>query len=463
MNLKFGIGNKLFLGFGSMIILSIVTSVVLWDRFQDIANTQQLVIENAIPAMNEAQQLSELSAGIIASAPELVKVNNEPERIVAFQNIKSRIRQVDELLSSFDRHGFSRDQVGKLKTTINQVIENVTQQDSLVMIRLKYERQNRILTHNSIKAVKQLSLIAESLVANTGASTTAVLSTVYDLIEPAAEAEKVYEVLDRLIEVEFDDLERMFELRLRSSILMDQIQQISTELDPLLLDRIDTDIHASLAILGRRIDDINDPGRFEQANDLKAQLVSANQSQSRTGFRITRDVIISALARSDNLSSDNHARLEVLNEITANLVNKSQQVIGMATEEAEGSVYRARLALVVEPEPRQLEVASLMLRRNRYTVHVAQSATAALRKLRATSFDFVLCAYELGDMSAENFLRSALDIDISLAEHLTFTTVDPDTAEFKQLVEPLAMPALRRPYGAHELVEQLHLGEVAHV
>lgn len=347
MNLKFGIGNKLFLGFGSMIILSIITSVVLWDRFQDIADTQKLVIEDAIPAMSEAQRLAELSAGIIASAPELVKVSGEPERSRVFLDIKSRIYDVDVLLSRFDRHGFSPALVSKLKTTINQVIENVTEQDNLVRIRLRHERQNRILTENSIKAVKQLSSIAESLVANTGASTTAVLSTVYDLIETDTEAEKIYEVLDRLIEVELDDLERMFELRLRSSILIDQIQQMSTEYDPQVVGRIDADIHSSLAILERRISDINDPGRFEQASDLQAQLVAATRPQSRYAFRITRDTIINALAKSDSLSSNNHDQLEVLNEITASLVNKSQQVIKQATEQAEESVYRARLALVL--------------------------------------------------------------------------------------------------------------------
>jgi len=342
---KVGIGNKLFLGFASMIILSIITSFVLWDRFQDIAASQTSVIEDAIPAMVEAQRLTELSAGIIASAPELVKVSTEPERERIFLDIKSRIREIYALLAKFDRHGFSREQMDKLKTTINRVIENVTQQNNLVMRRLKHERQSRVLTRNSINAIKQLSLIAESLVANTGASTTAVLSTVYDLIEPATDAEKVYEVLDRLIEVEFDGLERMFELRLRSSILRDQVQQLSTELDPAMVDRIDQEVQASLAILERRINDINDPGRFEQANDLKAQLVTAMQPGSRYGFRTTRDAIINGLARSDSLSSNNHAQLEVLNSVTENLLRKSQQVIVSATENAEQSVYRARIAL----------------------------------------------------------------------------------------------------------------------
>lgn len=342
---KVGIGNKLFLGFASMIILSIITSTVLWDRFQDIADSQTSVIENAIPAMKEAQRLTEFSAGIVASAPELVKVSTERERERVFLDIKTRIREIYALLSKFDRHGFSREQMEELRATINRVIENVTQQNKLVMIRLKHERQNRILTQSSINAIKQLSLIAESLVANTGASTTAVLSTVYDLVASASDAEKVYEVLDRLIEVEFDGLERMFELRLRSSILRDHIQQFSTEMDPEMVERIDAEIQASLAILERRINDINDPGRFEQANDLKAQLVAATQPGSRYGFRTARDGIINARAKSDSLSSNNHDQLEVLNTITESLLQKSQQVIETATQKAEQSVYRARLAL----------------------------------------------------------------------------------------------------------------------
>ena len=347
MALKLGIGNKLLLGFASMILLSIITSLVMWDRFQGIANAQRLVIEDAIPAMNESQRLAELSAGIITSVPKLVKVKDEQERSATFDNIKSRIRQVDDVLSGFGRHGFSREQVARLKTTVNKIIGNATDQDNLVSIRLKQQLRNQSLTRSSINAVKQLSIIAESLVANTGASATAVLSTVYDLIEPASEPEQVYEVLDRLIEVEFDGLERMFELRLRCSILMDQIQQMSTELKLEVIPQIDKEIQASVAILARRIDDINDPGRFEEASDLKAQLIGATLPGSRYGFFTTRSIIIHSLLKSDSLIRDNQDQLEELNSITADLVSRSQQVISQATEEARRSVTRARVALLL--------------------------------------------------------------------------------------------------------------------
>ncbi|MEH6357436.1 MAG: TMAO reductase system sensor histidine kinase/response regulator TorS [Pseudomonadales bacterium] len=457
MDFKLGIGNKLFLGFASMILLSIMTSVVMWDRFQDIANTQRGVIEDAIPAMNEATRLAELSAGIITSAPELVKVKNEQERSVTFANIRSRIRQVDNVLLGFDRHGFSLEEVTRLKTTVNQIIENVTQQDNLVMIRLRQQLRNDSLTRSSISAVKQLSIIAESLVANTGASTTAVLSTVYDLIEPASEPEKVYEVLDRLIEVEFDNLERMFELRLRCSILADQIQQMSTEHDPELIQKIDNEIQASIAILSRRIDDINDPGRFEQASDLKAQLVAATQPQSRYGFLSTRNIIIHSLFESDSLSTDNHEQLEVLNSITASLVSRSQQVISEATEEAQQSVTRARLALLL------FGVLTPILLLTIFTIYV-RGMVKRITTLEAATHDISEGDYTVGiDTSgSDEITEMAYAIQIFKENSIEKERLDKDLKRHKQDLEiTIEERTLQLQKTNHDLVDIAEKHEAA--
>jgi len=457
MDFKLGIGNKLFFGFASMILLSIMTSVVMWDRFQDIANAQRLVIEDAIPAMNESQRLAELSAGIITSVPELVKVKNEQERSVTFANIKSRIRQVDDVLSGFGRHDFSRDQVARLKTTVNKIIDNVTHQDSLVFIRLRQQLRNQSLTQSSINAVKQLSIIAESLVANTGASTTAVLSTVYDLVEPASDPERVYEVLDRLIEVEFDGLERMFELRLRCSILMDQIQQMSTELDPELLQQIDKEIQASIAILARRIDDINDPGRFEQASDLKAQLVAATQPHSRYGFLSTRSIIIHSLSKSDSLSRDNHDQLEVLNSITAGLVSRSQQVISQATEKAQRSVTRARVALVL------FGVLTPMILLIIFTIYV-RGMVKRITTLEAATHDISEGDYSVGiDTSgSDEITEMAHAIQIFKENSVEKDRLDTDLKRHKQDLETtIEERTLQLQKSNHDLIEVAEKHEMA--
>ncbi len=352
MNLNFGIGSKLFLAVGSMIILYILTSLVMWYRFQDIANTQQSVIQNAIPAMNEAQQLAELSALIIASVPDLVKVSDEGERVLALQNVNTHIDKVNELLAEFDRHNFSLEQVALLNNTINQIIENVKRQNELVKVRLHYENKNRTLFKNSINSVHQLSNIAESLVANSGASTTAVISTIYDLvdslnnIDSPQKKETVYEALDRLIEVDLDGMERMFELHLRCSILMDQLQQISNELNPQILKITEQNMRGTLAIIGRRINDIKDPGRLGQANSSMTQLITITKLKGVDAFYPIRMTIINSLKMSDVLTKENHDLLVILNNLTVDLVSFSNLKIEQATQKAESSVNLARRALI---------------------------------------------------------------------------------------------------------------------
>lgn len=119
------------------------------------------------------------------------------------------------------------------------------------------------------------------------------------------------------------------------------------------------------------------------------------------------------------------------------------------------SSHPAAAALVVESDPRQLEVASQTLRRSRFTVHVAATGAAALSKLRATSFQLVLISCDLDDMSGDELLRQALKLDGTFARRVLLTASQPDDPAVRRLVAQLAVPCLEKPFGAQELSELL--------
>ena len=114
-----------------------------------------------------------------------------------------------------------------------------------------------------------------------------------------------------------------------------------------------------------------------------------------------------------------------------------------------------RHALVVETDPQQIDVAGHALRRQRYTVHVAQNGEEALRKLSATSFDLLLCGYELRDMSAEALMEQALRLDPGIVPKAVFTSTEADGDRFRTWVARLDLPHLRSPYDASALDELL--------
>ncbi len=68
-NKKIGIGEKLFLAFGLTLTLIAAVAVFGWVGFSRVAVKQGEVIERAIPAMAQAQQLAEISASMTAMAP----------------------------------------------------------------------------------------------------------------------------------------------------------------------------------------------------------------------------------------------------------------------------------------------------------------------------------------------------------------------------------------------------------
>ena len=119
------------------------------------------------------------------------------------------------------------------------------------------------------------------------------------------------------------------------------------------------------------------------------------------------------------------------------------------------STQPAAAALVLESDPRQLEVASQTLRRARFTVHVATSGATALNKFRATSFQLAVISYKPGDMSCEELLKQAMKLDGGLSRRLVLTSDEPEDPALRKLALQLAVPCLEKPYGAQELSELL--------
>ena len=57
-----GIATKLFLAFGGIFALAFIAALVGWQGFQRIADTQNDVIDQAIPGLRHAHRLAEINA-----------------------------------------------------------------------------------------------------------------------------------------------------------------------------------------------------------------------------------------------------------------------------------------------------------------------------------------------------------------------------------------------------------------
>jgi len=228
---KLGIAAKLYLAFGSIFLLAVVASSVGWKGFERVTDSQSSVIDQAIPGLRQAHQLSALNASIGAASRQLLRARDESERARISSSLFSEVAEVNTLLDDFEQKGFATDSLPSLRQTVGVIEEKLRQQDDLVRQRIHKQAHFVQLASNLIATTEALNNLADSLVANAAATTTAITSNLYDLVEDDVDKQQLYSVFDRLVEVDLDAMERMYELRLRSANLNGLFNQVARESD----------------------------------------------------------------------------------------------------------------------------------------------------------------------------------------------------------------------------------------
>ena len=215
---KLGIAAKLYLAFGSIFLLAVVASSVGWQGFERVTDSQSSVIDRAIPGLRQAHRLSALNASIGAASRQLLRAHDEADRVRISMALFSEVAEVNALLVDFEQEGFATEALPALRQTFGLIEDKLRLQDDLVRQRTQQEAHFEQLAGSLIATTEALNELADSLVANAAATTTAITSNLYDLVEDDAGKQQLYTVFDRLVEVDLDAMERMYELRLRSAL-----------------------------------------------------------------------------------------------------------------------------------------------------------------------------------------------------------------------------------------------------
>jgi two-component system sensor histidine kinase TorS len=265
---KLGIAAKLYLAFGSIFVLAVVASSIGWKGFERVTESQNSVIDQAIPGLRQAHQLSALNASIGAASLQLLRASDEEERVQISSALFSEVSQMNSLLEDFQQKGFSLGSLQSLRETVSNIESKMQQQNDLVRQRIFQQAHFTQLAASLIATTEELNELADSLVANAAATTTAVTSNLYDLVENNADEQQLYRVFDRLVEVDLDAMERMYELRLRSANLNGLFSQVAKQSELKELDILRTRTTETISILKRRVTEINDPQRRQKATEL---------------------------------------------------------------------------------------------------------------------------------------------------------------------------------------------------
>ena len=312
------------------ISLLLVAAVIGWQGYERVASKQNSVIDEAIPSIMVAHRLTEINASLATAAPALLGVTNEFERRQLTAAIEYQLQQLRDSTTGKvgdSDYPFKNLMLESMSVSINN---NLVRQMSLVKRRLNYLQKARVLQSETLLAMSKIHNISTSLVANANTMTTAVASSLYDLADANTEKDALYFAFDRLIEVDLDHMDRMYELRERSVNLIGLLSLLPKQINLPALYKIEQKIQTNMAVLQRRVAEVNDPGRRQQGLDLLS-VVKTNIASSKT------DNLFSLQRSSINLLR----QLVVLNNASSTLTKALKTQADSASKAAGEKVQKA--------------------------------------------------------------------------------------------------------------------------
>ena len=339
---KLGIAAKLYLAFGSIFLLAVVASSVGWNGFLRISESQNSVIDQAIPGLRQAHKLSAINASISSAANQLIKASSDSEREKISSDLFFQVVLVKSLLDDFQQKSFAVGSLQALRLTINDIETKLHQQDRLVRQRIHQQARFNRLASRLIASTDELNELADSLVANAAATSTAITSNLYDLVQNDASKQQLYRVFDRLVEVDLDAMERMYELRLRSANLNGLFNRVTKESDLSELNTLRQRTTETLHILKRRVSEINDPKRRQKARELLSSMMFDSTPVDANGIFDTRVSLMEIQATLAQVSIETTEASQALNGIVNELNASGGALINQVSTTAKESLDTSR-------------------------------------------------------------------------------------------------------------------------
>ncbi|MDM3323247.1 TMAO reductase system sensor histidine kinase/response regulator TorS [Citrobacter sp. Cb080] len=291
MNLS--LTKRLWIGFGLMAALTLISTLVGWYNLRFVSQVEQANTQALIPTMDMARQLSEASAWELFSAQNLTTADNENMWLAQGRMLTAQSLKITALLKTLREQGFDTSAIEQQE---KEIAQSLSHQGELVGERLKLRDRQQQLSQHIVEATADVAEMARGQASNAATSAGATQASIYDLIE-SHQGQAAEHALDRLIDIDLEYYNQMNELRLSALRVQQMVMNLGNNQAQNNLAALETQLNAAVRVLHRRQIRIADPV-------VRTQVAGAVNS-------ISRYVDLLALYRQDN---DITTRLQILSQ-----------------------------------------------------------------------------------------------------------------------------------------------------
>lgn len=340
----FDLVTKLTLVFIGAALITLAVAAVAWLNFQQIGAAQRAIIDDALPAMDAAQAVAHFNLGMSGRIDALVGAQSIAVIERRQGELNSAFIELRRLVDQLENQRFDTNLRGNLASTLDTLdaMRANLAQSATRALTVDAQASAAFSAHQS--AIVALEASAATLAAGAAAATTATISNLY--AQPAAEnsAPVILGTLDRLVEIDIDLMERTSELQQRALTFKSALARLALEQDLAALPALREQASATLKVLTRRIEDIEDPEQRFRTNRHVRQLAAILGTEGV--FALRRQQL--ELSRDIGTQRNGINRLAArMNTQAGALIDAASRTIDRASRESRDAVNRGIFGFLV--------------------------------------------------------------------------------------------------------------------
>lgn len=316
MRIFSGLGGKLLLAFSLMALLTLSASLLGWVGLSHLRQLEQGV-QQTLADQELARTLSRLSGEIQSASRLLATATSEQEREHQGRLLTLQGQQLQQVLAQLGR--------GQGSTSLDQlsqsIIGNLGQQGWLVGERLTLMAQGEAQRARLVAGAGQIAELARSQMENAETVMVAGLGSLYQ--QQGAQATRT---LDRLLEQDLDWLEQMTELRHRTLMQQQRIEEMWRSERQEQLQTLLQDGQRELAILQLRAGAVTDPARRQAVEQALTVLAQSDKLVQLRSDWLGKGEALRVLANA------NEALMSSLNQQVGELVSRARDSLGQSQQ-----------------------------------------------------------------------------------------------------------------------------------
>lgn len=316
MRIFSGLGGKLLLAFSLMALLTLSASLLGWVGLSHLRQLEQGV-QQTLADQELARTLSRLSGEIQSASRLLATATSEQEREHQGRLLTLQGQQLQQVLAQLGR--------GQGSTSLDQlsqsIIGNLGQQGWLVGERLTLMAQGEAQRARLVAAAGQIAELARSQMENAETVMVAGLGSLYQ-----QQGTQAARTLDRLLEQDLDWLEQMTELRHRTLMQQQRIEEMWRSEQQAQLQTLLHDGQRELAILQLRAGAVTDPARRQAVEQALTVLAQSDKLVQLRSDWLGKGEALRVLANA------NEALMSSLNQQVGELVSRARDSLGQSQQ-----------------------------------------------------------------------------------------------------------------------------------